>query len=642
MGIFDALSTAVTGLQAQAYAIQNISGNIANSQTTAFKRVDTSFEDMIPDEPLNQQTSGSVASMSVSTNTVQGGITSASVGTFMAVNGSGFFVVSKPDSFTNGVPVFSGAQEYTRRGDFQPDSNGYLVNGAGYYLMGIPLDPTTGLETGSTPQILQFQNSTLPAQATSEIDYEANLPSGATALNPAMFSANPINGAPTTPEIIGSGATLKPDAPATVTGTANLGSLSATAGTLVINGTNVTINAGDNLAAVEADINGAGTGATASDDGAGHLVLTGPDDVTPMVIGASTPSTLLSSLGLASATIQPTNLITQGAAANGETLTVTIGANATQTITFGTGNVVTMTDLTNALATITNGTATLNATNGDISITSGLPTDDIVIGGTAKASNFGINVSTALPATGNVIASDNTAFLANSLDGGTITGHDQAGSPVSVAFRWAKVGANTWNLYYQSNTTATGQNTEWTNVGTNYTFAANGQMSPALTSSTLTGLTVNGDDLGNVSLKFGSSGLTQFADTNEVVKVNLLQENSVASGTLQQVSVNDKGQIVGTYSNGRTLGLADVPLATFNGANMLKGLDGGAYAATQQSGSPMFGNAGSIVGSSLEGSNTDIADEFTKLIVTQQAYSANTKVITTSNQMVQTLMDMLR
>ena len=52
--------------------------------------------------------------------------------------------------------------------------------------------------------------------------------------------------------------------------------------------------------------------------------------------------------------------------------------------------------------------------------------------------------------------------------------------------------------------------------------------------------------------------------------------------------------------------------------------------------------AGKIVGSALEGSNTDIADEFTKLIVTQQAYSANTKVITTSNTMVQDLLNMLR
>ena len=69
---------------------------------------------------------------------------------------------------------------------------------------------------------------------------------------------------------------------------------------------------------------------------------------------------------------------------------------------------------------------------------------------------------------------------------------------------------------------------------------------------------------------------------------------------------------------------------------------GGAYEATDQSGPAIIGASGTIAGSSLEGSNTDIADEFTKLIVTQQAYSANTKVITTANDMVQSLLAVLR
>jgi flagellar hook protein FlgE len=75
---------------------------------------------------------------------------------------------------------------------------------------------------------------------------------------------------------------------------------------------------------------------------------------------------------------------------------------------------------------------------------------------------------------------------------------------------------------------------------------------------------------------------------------------------------------------------------------MLQRLDGGAFAATEQSGPALFNNAGSVVGSALEGSNTDIGDEFTKLIVTQQAYSANTRIISTSNEMVQDLINMLR
>jgi len=72
-----------------------------------------------------------------------------SLGTFMAINGDGFFVVQKPDNFVDNNPVFAGIENYTRRGDFQVDKNGYLVNGAGYYLMGIPVDSTTGNLVGS-------------------------------------------------------------------------------------------------------------------------------------------------------------------------------------------------------------------------------------------------------------------------------------------------------------------------------------------------------------------------------------------------------------------------------------------------------------------------------------------------------------
>src|SRR6202171_6606803 len=99
MGIFDALTNAVTGLQAQSFALQNVSGNIANSQTTAFKRIDTSFLDLVPQTSVTQQLAGGVTTQSRSTNSVQGDVQSASVATLMAINGSGFFAVQKPGNF---------------------------------------------------------------------------------------------------------------------------------------------------------------------------------------------------------------------------------------------------------------------------------------------------------------------------------------------------------------------------------------------------------------------------------------------------------------------------------------------------------------------------------------------------------------
>src|SRR6201990_1333947 len=212
MGIFGALTTAVGGLRANSYALENISGNIANSQTTAFKRIDTSFLDLIPQTGNNQQLAGSVTANSRSTNTIQGSVQSAAVSTYMAINGAGFFAVQKPGNFTDNNPVFDGVDRYTRRGDFSLDKNGYLVNGAGYYLEGVPIDPTTGNPSGSVPQVLRFQNDFLPSQATTKIDYRANLASyplttkhdtsvpGSELLRPVAFLSNPrIPGTPATP-----------------------------------------------------------------------------------------------------------------------------------------------------------------------------------------------------------------------------------------------------------------------------------------------------------------------------------------------------------------------------------------------------------------------------------------------------------
>src|SRR5246127_3616794 len=177
MGIFDALNTSVGGLQAQSFALQNISGNIANAQTTGFKGINTSFVDLVP-EATNpeRQVAGGVTAFARQTVSTQGTVSASTVGTFMAINGDGFFSVQKATGTVDNVPVFSGVTDYTRRGDFQVNANGNLVNGAGYYLMGVDVDPKTGNPTGNVAQVLQFQNNFIPAQATSAIQYAANLP----------------------------------------------------------------------------------------------------------------------------------------------------------------------------------------------------------------------------------------------------------------------------------------------------------------------------------------------------------------------------------------------------------------------------------------------------------------------------------
>src|SRR6202165_2792903 len=96
MGIFDALNTAVGGLQAQSFSLQNISGNIANTSTIGYKGINTSFEDLVPDATSpSRQVAGGVTAYAQATITTQGTVSVTTVATHMAIQGDGFFSVQK-------------------------------------------------------------------------------------------------------------------------------------------------------------------------------------------------------------------------------------------------------------------------------------------------------------------------------------------------------------------------------------------------------------------------------------------------------------------------------------------------------------------------------------------------------------------
>jgi flagellar hook protein FlgE len=660
MGIFDALTDAVTGLQAQSFALQNISGNIANSQTVGYKETDTSFQDLVSQAALGEQTAGGVIAGSVATNTVQGSISSSSVATNMAINGAGFFVVTQPQGVSDNQPEFTGVDDYTRAGNFQMNSAGYLVNSAGYYLMGIPINPTTGNPTGSVPQVLQFNNNFVPASETTSITYQANLPSAPTSggLDANDFANNPIAGA----EIIGTGAGLKPDAAASGTGTVSSLTDSTLLSSLGIGNTDsITINDGTNTttftssasATVGDLINAINSGATgnaavtASLSG-GNLVLTGNNDTASITVGGSAGGDA-GDLGFAGANndFQPTNLLTQGL--NGKTLTVSVGGGTGQTVTFGTaaGDVATLAQLQTKISSFTGVIGTVNTSNGDVSLVATDPTASLAVTGTASPSTFGIQATSVTPGNGTVIASDVSTFTAQSIDGGSITSYDADGNPLNVQFRWAQVatgnGESMWNLYYETNSSATGTQAAWQNVGTNFIFNSSGQLiQPTTSALTIPSLSINGDALPNVEVTFGSNGLTQFANSSGTADVTQLAQNGYAAGSLQSVSVDTNNRLVGTFSNGQTIPLAQITLANFNGADSLQSLSGDAYAATPESGNPIFSGTGTIEGSSLESSNVDIATQFSDLIVAQQAYSANARVMSTADQMIQSLLQVIQ
>jgi flagellar hook protein FlgE len=604
MGIFDALNTSVGGLQAQSFALQNISGNIANASTVGYKGIETSFEDLIPDATTpSRQVAGGVTAFAQATISTQGTVSASTVATNMAINGDGFFSVQAATGTVDNAPVFNGITDYTRRGDFQVNANGNLVNGAGYYLMGVAVDPKTGNPIGNVPQVLQFQNNFVPAQATSAVQYAANLPTtpattasttasagtltAAGGLNPSDFAQNPlVLGTPPTP--FGDN---------TVTGSAAL-----------------------NQAATPAPI----TAATA--------------------LSGTAPSNSLSTSFVA-----------------GDTITVD-GTVLTFVASGATGNQLNVTDtvgtLLNKIGAITGVTPTINASTGAITLHTGTAQNLSVSSSAPAFGALGFNTTMTASRTGGgtagtgfVIGNDLTPFDNETISGGAVTAYNSAGTPINLQLRWAKTDSSslgsphqdTWNLFYQTDPSATGTKVAWVNVGTNFTFNSDGSLSsPSGSAITIPGVTVNGQSLGNLTMNFGSGALTQFASTGGTATVNTITQNGYAAGQLQSVAINNSGLVVGTFSNGQNIDLASVTLSHFNGTNYLKALNGGAFAVTDQSGPAIAGASGRISGSSLEGSNTDIADEFTKLIVTQQAYSANTKVITTANDMVQSLLSVIR
>jgi flagellar hook protein FlgE len=611
MGIFDALNTSVGGLQAQSFALQNVSGNIANASTIGYKGIGTSFMDLIPQSATpERQVAGGVTAYAQATITTQGTVSATAVATNMAINGQGFFNVQKPVGVTDNAPVFDGTVNYTRRGDFQLNATGNLVNGAGYYLLGVTVDPKTGNPTGNVPKVLQFQNNFIPAQATTAIQYAANLPTtpstGAAsgAMAGSLTAAGGLNPSDFTPGYnpVVFGTPAPPYTDSTTTGTA--------------------VN---NKATVPAPI----TGSTLLSGAAGT------DSIT-------TGFTITDTITVNSATI---TFVASGAPTTGNQLNVD-------------ASVATLLAKIDSLNGNTSNPSTVSA-SGAITLHSGTASDLTVTSSNSAAFaalGFGASATatrgggTVGPGKGIVIGPDVATFTKESISGGAVTAYDSTGTPVNLQLRWAKVDSaslgsphvDAWNLFYQANPNATGAQTAWVNAGTNFVFSNGALASPTGSTVTLNNVAVGNQSVGNLNVNFGSGGLTQYASTGGTATINQISQNGYSAGLLQSIAVNDNGLVVGTFSNGQNLDLAAVSLSHFNGTNYLKALDGGAYAVTNQSGIAIAGATGTISGSSVEGSNTDIADEFTKLIVTQQAYSANTKVITTANSMVQDLLNVLR
>jgi flagellar hook protein FlgE len=177
-------------------------------------------------------------------------------------------------------------------------------------------------------------------------------------------------------------------------------------------------------------------------------------------------------------------------------------------------------------------------------------------------------------------------------------------------------------------------------------FNGSGQLNTALSTSGQSLVALNNIDWANGSAKqainFDIAGFTQFSGEYNVVASN---QNGAELGLRTGISIDSDGFVTAQFSNGQSSKIFKLALATFANTNGLNELTGNVFRQSDQSGDYNLreagkGSAGTIAGGALESSNVDLADEFSKMIVTQRAYSANTKVISTADQMTQELLQL--
>jgi flagellar hook protein FlgE len=231
-----------------------------------------------------------------------------------------------------------------------------------------------------------------------------------------------------------------------------------------------------------------------------------------------------------------------------------------------------------------------------------------------------------------------------------LTVYDSLGTSQTLNIQYTNTGTNTWNYSVTLPGSATGSAAATTTVAAGtLSFDSSGQLtSPTGTvpAINITGLT---DGAANMSLTWNlndASGTPTITQQNSASATTTTTQNGFAVGTLTGYSVLSDGVVQGQYSNGQTLSLGQVAVANFaNPQGLTQGADGSEQ-ATSASGAAVVGQAGvggngTITGGAVEESNVDLSTEFANMIVAQQSYDANAKVLTTLDQVEQSTIQMV-
>ena len=228
----------------------------------------------------------------------------------------------------------------------------------------------------------------------------------------------------------------------------------------------------------------------------------------------------------------------------------------------------------------------------------------------------------------------------------TMTLYDSLGNDIPMTIDFVKTGDNAWTWQADSPQAtavapagptaiafdpATGALTGGADPVINLTLSTGGTM-PAVTWDLYDGAGATNGDL----TQYASPSTTTFQD-----------QNGYPAGTLRSVSVDEAGVVTGAYSNGQLVPLYQVALVDFPSYYGLTKMGNNLYAASLDSGDPLpglpgSGRLGSVSPSAIEMSNVDLAQEFVKMITTQRAFQANSRVITTSDEILNELINIKR
>jgi flagellar hook protein FlgE len=227
---------------------------------------------------------------------------------------------------------------------------------------------------------------------------------------------------------------------------------------------------------------------------------------------------------------------------------------------------------------------------------------------------------------------------------------DSLGDPVSVnitAVLQSSGNAGTqWKYYVNSPDNKDAADPDNTLVGTGtLSFDTNG----ALISTTGNSVTIHRDGTGadpNLSIDMDFSGVSALAEdaSHSGSELEMSSQNGIQLGTLTSFTVGTNGIITGSFDNGETRTMGEVAVATFNNEQGLQDDGGNMYSAAANSGSavittPSTLDAGQIRSGSLEQSNVDISKEFINMISASTGFSAASRVITTSDQLITDLLN---